>query len=506
MAEIDGFEAAAPVCVPSGRKSSFGVDVLKLASGATLSQAIGILLSPVLSRLFPPEAYGTTAVFTAILDVIDRVSCLRYESALMLPEKDEDAAHLAVGSLLLLAGTTLLTAVAVLLLGERVARWLNAPDLAGYLWLLPPSVAMMGAYVIVRQWNTRRRRFGLLAGARVASTAGVNLYRLAGGLLGYNGPGALIASRVFASLGVAGGLGWWTWRESGELFAKVKLAGIAAGLKEYRKFPLVSTWSSLLSMGSAQAPVMLLSLFFSQSIVGYYSMGMRMVHLPMILIGGAIEQVFFQSAARARNEGNLGRLVLTTYRRMVNVGLYPLLALGLIGRDVFLVVLGPSWAEAGLYAQILSLSYLTVFVVSPFACLGSVLQKQEVSLLFNVSLAVSVGASFLAGGWLGNVYLALTLYAASGILLRLALAAWALRVSGVPPGQVFRSFGRGLARAAGGLLLLAAGRYWWGWASWSLLIVACLGAALYYGLVVRGEPALRASVTTQWGRFTRRVP
>jgi len=40
------------------KQSSFAADVAKLASGTLFAQILGILVTPVLSRLFAPEAFG----------------------------------------------------------------------------------------------------------------------------------------------------------------------------------------------------------------------------------------------------------------------------------------------------------------------------------------------------------------------------------------------------------------------------------------------------------------
>ena len=75
-------------------KTSFAGDVLKLVSGTTLAQAIGILITPILTRLYAPEAFGTLALFTSITSILSVIACMRYELAIMLPESDEEAANL----------------------------------------------------------------------------------------------------------------------------------------------------------------------------------------------------------------------------------------------------------------------------------------------------------------------------------------------------------------------------------------------------------------------------
>lgn len=74
--------------------SSFCSNVLKLTTGSVFAQALGILVAPIVTRLFAPEAFGIAALFASIAGVISVVACLRYELSIMLPETDEDAANL----------------------------------------------------------------------------------------------------------------------------------------------------------------------------------------------------------------------------------------------------------------------------------------------------------------------------------------------------------------------------------------------------------------------------
>ncbi len=52
------------------KKNNFIADISKLASAAILTQVLGILLSPILSRIFPPDVFGTVAIFNTLLGII----------------------------------------------------------------------------------------------------------------------------------------------------------------------------------------------------------------------------------------------------------------------------------------------------------------------------------------------------------------------------------------------------------------------------------------------------
>jgi O-antigen/teichoic acid export membrane protein len=470
--------------------SRFVTDAAKLAGGAILAQALGILVAPILSRLFAPEAFGTAALFSSIVQVIGVFVCLRYERAIMLPEKDEDASSLLVASLFIAGGIALLSAGVTLLLGGAAVRWLQAPDLAPYLWLLPVAVLVYGIGSALRQWNTRTKHFGLLSGAQIASAAGQAAVKLGTGLFGFTVAGSLIGARVLGLALPATGLAWGAWKEHRHRHLQTGWRRIAGQLWRYRKFPLVSTWSGLLNTLSVQLPILILSAFFVQAVVGFYSFGARMVDLPMILIGTAITQVFYQRASAAKNQGELAQVVRGTYDRLVALGVFPMLVLTVIGPELFGLVFGSEWVEAGVYVQILSLWRFLVFIGSPMSTLFGILERLEVGLAFNVVLMLTRFASLTAGGWAGNARLALALYAASGSVIWLGMILWLLRESGTSVWQATLHSVRYLLYSLPIVLLLVVAKAWWGWPTWVLVSLAVAGALAYYGIVIQQDRTL----------------
>ena len=72
--------------MPGSNPSSFATDTLKLVTGTTLAQIISVLASPLVTRLYGPEAYGLLALFNLITSIIGVIACMRYELAIMLPK------------------------------------------------------------------------------------------------------------------------------------------------------------------------------------------------------------------------------------------------------------------------------------------------------------------------------------------------------------------------------------------------------------------------------------
>lgn len=168
--------------------------------------------------------------------------------------------------------------------------------------------------------------------------------------------------------------------------------------------------------------------------------------------------MFFQRAAEAKFEGTLSGIVEDTFLRLSLVGVFPILLLASIGKDLFTVVFSPTWAEAGVYAQILALWIFFVFITSPICALFSILERQGTFLVFNGCLFAARATALAIGGLSGDPRVALSLFSAVGVIAWSALCVWLLREAGVPLRNIYGRLGRYIIYAMPVLCLGAAQR------------------------------------------------
>jgi lipopolysaccharide exporter len=399
------------------RKTSFSGDVAKLVTGTTFAQLISVLASPILTHYYGPSAFGLLALFGSIISVGGAIACLRYESAVMLPETDSEAANL-FGVCFFFSILVAALTIPLIWFGGPFLRVLKAQELSPYTWMIPVAIFFAGAFIGLNTWNSRTRHFGRLSIARVTSSVVTTGTQLGSGFVGHATGGALIGASVIGSGVSTAVLGGQIWRDDHRLFlGSIRWREMARGIVHHRRFPLYGTWAILLNTISWQVPTFLLSAYFSAAVVGFYALGTRVLRLPMNLIGNAIGLVFFERAATARRAGRLAEIVEATFRRLVRLGLFPLLLLTFVGRDLFVVVFGAKWAEAGVYTQILSVWMFFWFVSGPMRSLVSVLEKQRWGLIFNVVILVTRFGSIWVGARVGDVRLALLLFGISGVLV-----------------------------------------------------------------------------------------
>jgi lipopolysaccharide exporter len=470
------------------KRSSFFSNVLKLVSGTTLAQIITILTAPIISRLFTPDSFGVLNVFTSLIAIVSIVICLRYEYAIMLPEDDADAINIFALCLAIAFGISVAAAVILLIFGHSLVNLLKSPDLYAFFWLIPIGLLIQGFFAALNYWNSRTKHFGRLSIARVAASLTTSALPIFLAFHGHANAASLIYSYLAGTLIFATVLGAQVTKEYGSrLKSNVHKSQILANLKRYRKFPLVDSWSSFINNLSWQLPSLMLLYFFSATVVGYYSLSNRMIVLPLTLVGSAIAQVFYQRTAEIRsNPENLSRSVALVFRRLVAIGLFPAIVLGIAGPELFEIIFGSNWVEAGRYAQILSPWMFILFISSPLSILFATLERQELALVVNTIILISRVIALVIGGLTNNIYIALIIWSGTGVLVYGCLALGLLKLTQVPWSLALRTVLQFVIYATlPALLLVAATNRLGSFPIWMVILTAGVSLAYYFIVLVK---------------------
>jgi lipopolysaccharide exporter len=445
--------------------ATFADNVLTLAGGTTLALGVSVLASPITSRLFGPEAFGLATLFRSGAVMLAAIACLRYEMAIVLPKKDDDAAQLfAICGLALLTMTTL-AAILTYVFGTRLLPYLNADELAPILWLLPITVFLMGLQLPLRFWYTRQKQFRINAAGRVLSSFPISVAEIIGGSAGFRTGGNLVVIRIFGLIFAPAFFVWRLFRGDVHFFIRnVKPKGMLRLAKKYIKFPMFDTWSIILAQLSTDAPILLLTSFFSPAICGLYSKATYLLLLPSMVIGRSVGQVFLQESAAAKaSRMNLAGLFETVFNRMITIGILPFAILGIIGPELFDLFLGTRWTESGVYAQILMPQIFLGFLIGSIGSLLRTLGMQELNLISNALFLFMRVAILIYGGLiLRDVRVTLFIYMVANVLIRLWRISLLIRVTKVSATKPITHFLRCIAYVVPSVMPIAAMKWWLG--------------------------------------------
>lgn len=383
-------------------KDSFFGSVAVMAGGTAFGQALVVIASPVLTRIYTPEDFGVLSVYTSITSILVVLVSLRYEVAIALPGDDKTAVNLLLLSLAIVFSTSLIFGSALILSGGHILAWTNALELKNYLWLFPLSLICAGSYQVLNYWAVRKRDYASIARASMAQCSGMVSIQVIMGFIS-QGPVGLLMGQVAGQLSAGGYLGTLVCRQDRDIIKGWSVAGIRRAAYRYRRFPLYSGLSVLCNSSGLYLPAILLAAIYGPQVSGWFALGQRVIGIPLSLLGKAVEQVYLGEASRLaqENPGALHGLFLKTALKLFLIGIIPIASLGIMGPFLFSLMFGDNWITAGKYIQILFLMYLVKFVVSPLDQTLSIIERQDLQLYWDAGRLVLVVGCLITAKYLG---------------------------------------------------------------------------------------------------------
>ena len=415
--------------LPAG---SFARNVITLMTGTTFAQILTIIVAPILTRLYGPEDFGVSALYGSILGIFTVIACWRYELAIVLPKNDKDAANVMALSISICFGMAVLTLVLVAFFRIPIANILGAPELAPWLWFMPFSLIAAGLFQAFNYWSTRRKQFRRLAARTITQSTVTAGAQLGAGAILNPGPGGLIGGSIFGQLFATGQLAWQIIRDEGNILRSyINRVDIKEDAYPLQRIPhlliLVRNVKHCFNYVTSTA----VGILFNPAVVGHYTLGHRVLAMPMGVVGGSIAQVFFPQAAEARRSGNLDRLTLEMFQRLLAIGFVPILLITVVAPDLFAIIFGARWWIAGEYVRWLSLWLLFVFISSPLSNIYSVLERQREGLVVNFIMFSTRLLVLIIGGIKGDALFTIALFGITGAVLWIFNCTYIMHLAGV---------------------------------------------------------------------------
>ncbi len=190
--------------------------------------------------------------------------------------------------------------------------------------------------------------------------------------------------------------------------------------KEYKDLPKYSLFGALANNTAAQVPTLIITKYFSESILGSYNLAYRIVTAPLLLLTTALSQVVFQKITNLSHvspkdiysfvlKGTLGLFIL----------FFPLIPIMyFFGDIIFSIAFGDKWKLAGNYAVYLSFSAVFQLSVSPFSTVLLIGNNVRIGMLWQVFYFTSITITLLLASS-SNIDMFLIVLVSHNILLYL---------------------------------------------------------------------------------------
>lgn len=363
-------------------KSSGVRNFSKLLSASVAAQAIGLVVYPILTRMYAPEDFGLLNLFLSIAGVLVILSTAEYYNAIVLPKDDKEAQRLVYVCGVIMLSVVAVTAVSVLF-SKQIAALFNMPILADYYWLMPILVLALGGWNILNYWYVRCADYRAISRYQMSNSVLSAGGKLGLGYAGFLQGGMLVATvlapalvliiRLFGSRRSWATFPRFSWQEVGEM------------ARRYRNFPIYSLPRSFINMLAGQLPVLLLTPIFGAEYVGWWSMAILLGFTPVSVIVRSIYQVMYQYTTDRVNK----QLPIYVYFRrftwiVLGLGLPFFAVLCYYMIDMTTLVLGTGWEATGIYLRWMLPWVLCSLLTGSVSFLADVFFKQKVGLCFEI--------------------------------------------------------------------------------------------------------------------------
>lgn len=412
----------------------------------------------------------------------------------MLPKEEIDAAHIVILCCILIFISSILTGIIFIFFGHFISNILNVPEISNYFWFIPIIVFFTATFSVFTYWNIRKKRFGIIAIAQSINSLSSKSVQIGIGI----GSGSLLGLVIGYSIGYISAISiiFKGFHEDFILIKKITRERLKDLAIRYKKFPLFSSWSTTANTISTQIAPLLLVYFYSPVVVGYYTIANQVTQMPMGLIGSAIGQVFFQRASEEKNKsGTISEIVHSVHRRLISIGIFPMLLLLIIGEDLFAIILGAEWHTAGVYAKILVPWFLLVFIASPLSTLFCVLERQHIDLSFNIALLISRIGVLCIGGFFLDPIGTLVIYSITGVIFWGWLNLYLLKISNISYKDGLIDYIHYFAYGIGIALPLIMLKLFYSQSIYLLGGVGVVSLFIYYMIIVHQDPFLKKFIT-----------
>ena len=394
-----------------------------LGVGTALGQLSLVLMAPILTRLYGPDHFGNLQFMLSIGLILASVATLKYDLAIPLPKKQKHAFGLLKLSGIIATAFSLLLLVLAISLLEYGSGW-EKLDRMGILILFIPFIVFTEAGMsILGMWAMREADYSSPAVSRSISGASIGVSQIILFFSGLSVNIGLILGQIIGQIAAFLALFSLLFRK-GTLSSREKISSneLRQLVTDYRAFPLFSSWNSILNTLARNMPALFLALYFPIENVGFFALGMRLVNLPLNLIGNSIGQVFYQHISKhARGGVSSLKFFKTTALKLLLIITPPMAAIYFGGAKIFELLLGDSWSEAGKIASLLVPYFLVRFVASPMSSVFAVFNKQHITLFWQAIYASCVFFIFFIGGKHLNFFLLIEVYSWATALLFLIL-------------------------------------------------------------------------------------
>lgn len=381
---------------PNFLKSEVIKNISILASGTLFAQLIPLFAAPIIARLFNADEFGEFAAIMGIVQVASVVINGRYELAIVLPKKENDAIALLLGNWFLGCFASSLVVVIIILLANKIEVWLGLSLFWFHYTIIFISLLGLMIWQPVNYYFIRLKSFVKMTYTKFFKSLSIVTFTLFFGYFkGFFGLNGLllgfgiswICTGVYSFFLVS----QQTKQTDFNVSEKIRL-----NLKKFNSYPKYNLLPAVINTMASQLGLYAFIFFFSTEVSGYFSFSKQYLYGPMSILGVSLSQVYFQRVSeKFQNRKSVVRELKILALFLLAVGSVLSLIIITFSVEIFDFVFGEKWREAAIMSKLLVFAFSIQFLVSPLSNVLHALNRVKLASIFPFLYILSLSILFL---------------------------------------------------------------------------------------------------------------
>lgn len=408
-------------------KSQMLRNVTKISSGTILGQAISIVTLPIFTRLYGATVIGYWTLFTSVAVIVNAFSDLGLSNAIMMDDEGEQSEKLF--SVI----TTISFIISLIVgVGYFVIKSVT-PDPSG----LHPLFYSIVLFVLIftqqqvnvcYNWLNKKKQYNILMKNPIINNVSVAVIAIPLGLMGFTKYGyyiGLVLGQVFTLFHMR--------RYLPRIFFDFKFRDHFDVIRSHLTYVKFQMPTYLVAQVKNQAPVFFIRSFFGVEILGYYSVCMRVLNIPVNLLASSIGKVYYQTAAEMKKKGQeVGDFTFRNIKRAMYVAIAPMVVIMSFGDIVCTLFLGNDYVITGNLSRIIVFMTFFQFLMMATQGITIVLEKQQYALISGIVQIIGYVVGLSIGKYVfSSIYIAVALMTVVFCVIQIIYFSKLFKIAGV---------------------------------------------------------------------------
>lgn len=372
---------------------------LLLSLGSVFSQGINILIQPLLTRLFTPSELGQYSYILSIANLFLPIASFNLTNLIVSSQEKDEVDLLVDVSIYSTFVTTLFYLIFVLLFNNFFIY--NNNELFYLVFLTPVIIISNGIYQVylsVENWQQHYKKMTILEIYKIGAMSSMQVLS---GIIKVGVTGLLLGKLISPFFYI-----FENRRNLIQTLLNFNVRNYINTLKKFFNHIIFSVPSQFLNTFSYSLILLSISNIFSEEEVGFYSVSVRVLGVPILLISYNLSKIYLKKISVDKNENrSLYKTYTNIVKKLTLLSFVTFFSIAIVSPFISEFIFGEGYGEAGIYISILCLMFFVRMIASPLSGTFIILNKQNIQFyLNNIFIILGIAAYFIANIYSLNIY------------------------------------------------------------------------------------------------------